>query len=53
MRYEVKDANGKVYAIDGMDPGSAMLRIADLYQVTVVAWRFPPAGIYVGIPYGS
>ena len=51
--YEVKDDAGKVYDIDAKDPESAMRRIADLYQVTVIAWREPRYCIHVGIPYGS
>lgn len=46
--YEVKDAAGKVYQMDGDSPEHASQRVADLHRVTVVAWRHPRTTIVVG-----
>jgi hypothetical protein len=53
-RFEVKTDAGQVVAIDADSPETAAARVADLYQVTVVATRpSREAVIRVGIPEGS
>ena len=37
--YQVKDDTGKVYRLADSDPIRACQRVADLYGVTIVAWR--------------
>jgi hypothetical protein len=48
--YEMKAADGRVYRMDGDDPVHAARRVADLHQVTVIAWRHPAVDIAVGCP---
>ncbi len=54
--YEVKDDTGKVRRITGRDAEHACRRVADLYQVAVVAVRESRDArdaIRIGMPEGS
>ena len=48
--YELKLKDGRVVEATGETPEEAAKRYADLHRVTVVAWRAPRVGIFVGAP---
>lgn len=50
--YEVKAADGRVFRMRDSDPERACQRVADLHQVTVVAWRYPRVTLQTGVGRG-
>lgn len=46
---EVLAEGGKVYSIHEDDPIRACERVADLHNVTVVAWRYPALALVPGV----
>jgi hypothetical protein len=47
--WEILAADGKVYAMSGDSPEHACERVADLYRVTIVAWREPRIALVIGL----
>lgn len=53
IKVEVRYEDGSFEEWSGKDPEDACRRAADCKQKTVVAWRWPRVGIYVGPPEGA
>jgi hypothetical protein len=51
--YELRLEDGRVVQAEGKDGPDAARRYADLHGATVIAWRAPRIGIYVGAPCGA
>jgi hypothetical protein len=47
--FEVKADNGRTYTMHAASPGQALERVADLHQVSVVAWRTPRVQLVAGV----
>jgi len=47
--YDVQADTGKVYRMHAPSPGDACERVADLHNVTVIAWRTPRVALMPGI----
>lgn len=48
----VENGKEKVRTIHAKDADDACKRVADLYQVEVIAWRNPPIKLQIGIGRG-
>jgi len=48
-QWEILAAGGKVYVMAAATPEEACERVADLYGVTVVAWREPSIALVIGL----